>query len=234
MVILGLTGSIGMGKSKAAAALEHLGVPAHDADYAVHRLLRPGGGAVQPVAHAFPEAVRAEARSGRRYIDRRVLGKLVFDDDNALKRLEGILHPLVRESERRFLARQSRRRAPVVALDIPLLFETGAQRRCDAVLALSAPAFVQRQRVLTRTGMTAERFAKIQRHQLSDSEKRRRADFVVRTGLSRALTLRQLRRIVGKMKTQRARHWPPYRRPPFAPVAKPAWRRRLSARERNA
>jgi dephospho-CoA kinase len=191
VIILGLTGSIGMGKSTAAAMLRRLGVPLFDADVIVHRLLAPGGVAVALVEAAFP-GVR-DAAGG---IDRRLLGQRVFGDPAALQRLERILHPMVRAAERRFIARAHARREPLVVLDIPLLFETGGTDRCDYVLVVSAPARLQRQRVIRRPGMTPERFAEILRTQMPDREKRRRADFVVATALGRGVTLRQLTSIV--------------------------------------
>ena len=129
-------------------------------------------------------------------IDRALLGQRVFADPAALRRLEAILHPMVAAEEKRFLARSRARREPLAVLDIPLLFETGAERRCDYVLVVSAPALVQRQRVLRRPGMTEIRLAAILRNQMPDLEKRQRADFVVPTGLGRNLTLRRLRAIV--------------------------------------
>jgi dephospho-CoA kinase len=191
LIILGLTGSIGMGKTTAASMLRGLGVPLFDADRVVHGLLAPGGAAVWEVADAFP-GVRNEG-SG---IDRRLLGQRVFADIAELKRLERILHPLVRAEEKRFLGRARARRERLVVLDIPLLFETSGERRCNYVAVVSAPALVQRQRVLRRPGMTEIRLAAILQKQMPDRVKRRRADFVVPTGLGRNLTLRRLRAIV--------------------------------------
>ena len=191
MIILGLTGSIGMGKSTAAAMLRRLGVPLFDADLMVHRLLAPSGAAVRSVSAAFP-GVEAEAGG----IDRVLLGQRVFTDPAALRRLEAILHPMVAAEERRFLARSHARRVPLAVLDIPLLFETGAERRCDYVLVVSAPALVQRQRVMRRPGMTEIRLNAILRKQMPDHRKRQRADFVVPTGAGRGLTLRRLKSIV--------------------------------------
>jgi len=190
MRVLGLTGGIGMGKSTAAAMLRRLSVPVHDADAAVHALLAPGGKGVAAVARAFPEA----ARDGS--IDRRLLAGLVFADPLALARLEAILHPLVRAAEMRFLKLRRRRRSTLVALDIPLLFETGAERRVDRVLVVSAPAFLQRRRVLARPGATPASFAAALARQTPDAVKRRRADEVVASGLGRAYTFRRLRAIV--------------------------------------
>lgn len=194
MKILGLTGSIGMGKSTAARMLRRLGVPVHDADCAVHVLMAKGGKAVAEVEAAFPGVVKDGA------IDRAELGKRVFGDAAALKRLEGILHPLVRQVERAFLKRFAR--SKLVVLDIPLLFETGGETRCDKVAVVSAPAFLQEQRVLKRPGMTRERLQAILAKQMPDGEKRRRADFVVPTGLGMRPALRHLKAIVTLMRDQ--------------------------------
>jgi dephospho-CoA kinase len=194
MVVLGLTGSVGMGKSTAARMLRRLRVPVHDADAEVHRLLGPGGRAVPAVDQAFPGA-----RKGNR-IDRAALGRQVFDDPAALKRLEAILHPRVRTAERQFLAACCRRRAPVAVLDIPLLFETAGESRCDGVIVVSAPPRLQRARVLRRPGMTEARFAAILAQQMPDAEKRRRAGWVVPTGLGQALTLRRLKAILREVR----------------------------------
>ena len=191
MIVLGLTGSVGMGKSTAAAMLRRLGLRVHDSDAAVHRLLAPGGAAVAAVEAAFPGVRRPDGG-----VDRPVLGARVFADPTALKRLERILHPLVRASQRRFLARARSRRLALVVLDIPLLFETGGDRRCDKVVVVSAPAFLQRARVMARPGMTASRLAAILAQQMPDTQKRRRADYVVPSGLGRAVTFRRLARIV--------------------------------------
>jgi dephospho-CoA kinase len=191
LIVLGLTGSIGMGKSTAAAMLRRLGVPVFDADLAVHRLLAPSGAAVPAVSVAFPGV---ETKAGG--IDRAHLGQRVFTDPAALRRLEAILHPMVAAEERRFLARSRARRVPLAVLDIPLLFETGAERRCDYVLVVSAPALVQRQRVLRRPGMNEIRLDAILRKQIADYRKRQHADFVVPTGAGRGVTLRRLKSIV--------------------------------------
>jgi dephospho-CoA kinase len=203
MVILGLTGSIGMGKSTAAAALRRLGVPVYDADGTIHRLIRRGGAAVPLVDKAFPGVVRDGV------VDRRKLGDLVFADPEALRRLEAILHPLARRAQRAFLAAAARRRARLVVLDIPLLFETRGDRRCDAVALLSAPPMVQEARVMARPGMTREKLAGIRRRQLPDGEKRRRADFIVPTGLSKRDSLRRLGAILRVMRRRPGRHWRP-------------------------
>jgi len=190
LIVLGLTGSIAMGKSTAADAFRRLGVPVHDADAAVHQLMEPGGEAVRPLATAFPGAANEGA------IDRARLREEVRENPRALARLEAILHPLVRRSERAFLARARKRREPIVVLDIPLLYETGADRRCDAVAVVSAPRTVQRARLHTRPGMNDEYLKRIESRQMPDAEKRRRADFIVPTGLSKRESLRAIRRIV--------------------------------------
>jgi dephospho-CoA kinase len=191
VIVLGLTGSIGMGKSTAAATLRRLGLPVFDADGEVHRLLAPGGTAVREVEAAFPGVRNPEGG-----IDRQRLGQRVFGNQAALRRLEGILHPRVRIAERRFVARARARREPLVVLDIPLLFETGGVERCDYVLVVSAPLRLQRERVMRRPGMSESRFAGILHAQMPDREKRRRADFVVATALGRGTTFRRLKAIV--------------------------------------
>jgi len=200
LIVLGLTGSIGMGKSTAAAMLRRLGVPLFDADCVVHQLLAPSGAAVPSVTAAFPDVQTEDGG-----IDRARLGQRVFNDRAALRRLEAILHPMVAAEENRFLDRIRARRQPLAVLDIPLLFETGAERRCDYVLVVSAPALVQRQRVLRRPGMTEIRLAAILQKQMPDHEKRRRADFVVPTGSGRDQTLRRLKAIVRVLRSSRTR-----------------------------
>lgn len=190
MKILGLTGSIGMGKSTAAAMLRRLGVPVHDADATVHRLLAHGGAAVAAIERAFPGVVRDGA------VDRQELGRRVFGQPAELRCLEAILHPLVRRAETAFLKRHRRYHTRLVVLDIPLLFETGGERRCDAVAVVSCPAFLQAQRVLRRPGMNAGKLAAIRAQQMPDREKRRRADFVLPSGAGKAPVLRGLKRIV--------------------------------------
>jgi dephospho-CoA kinase len=174
MIVVGLTGSIGMGKTTAARMLRRMGVALFDADQIVHRLLAPGGGAVVKVEAAFPGTRREDGG-----IDRKRLGERVFGDPQALAQLEGILHPMVAEAERRFLAQARARGEAIAVLDIPLLYESRSAARCDYVIVVSAPAMVQRQRVLRRPGMTEARFAAILKQQMPDAEKRRRADFIV-------------------------------------------------------
>ena len=203
MVILGLTGSIGMGKTTTARMLRRLGVPVHDSDAAVHRLLAAGGAAVPAVEAAFPGTVRDGA------VDRAALGAIVFADPAALARLEALLHPLVTAGALDFLRHCARRRCPVAVLDIPLLYETGAERRCDRVLVVSAPALIQRQRVLRRPGMTPAKFAAILARQTPDAEKRRRADWLIPSGLGRGPALRALARAIRLERSAPAGRWPP-------------------------
>ncbi len=195
MVILGLTGCIAMGKSAAADMFRRLGVPVHDADKAVHDLLAPGGGAVAAVAAAFPGAGRDGA------IDHETVAKRVFGDQQALRRLESILHPLVEIDQGSFLHAAARRRETLAVLDVPLLFETGGNDICDAVAVVSAPMRVQTERLLKRPGMTHERIEAIRRLQMSDGEKKRRADYVIPTGLGRAFTMRKIKEIVEDLRT---------------------------------
>lgn len=210
MKVLGLTGSIGMGKSTAAGMLLRLGWPVHDADSIVHRLMAPGGQAVTAIDAAFPGVV---VNGG---ISRPELGKRVFGDPAALRRLEAILHPLVRAQEKEFLRRQMRRRARLVVLDIPLLFETGGDRRCDGVAVVSCRAFLQAQRVLRRPGQSPERLAAIRAQQMPDGEKRRRADFIVPSGAGKGPALRALKRAVALLLSQPGRGaWPPRPNPRY-------------------
>lgn len=173
MIVIGLTGSLGMGKSATALMFAEAGVPVHDADATVHRLYE--GDAVEPIQAVFP-GVTSDGR-----VDRDKLSLRVLNDAAALRRLEAIVHPLVRREEERFLAEAEARGARCAVLDIPLLFETGADQRVDVVVVVSAPFEEQRRRVLRRPGMTAERFESLLVKQLPDAEKRQRADFVVDT-----------------------------------------------------
>ncbi len=196
MIILGLTGSIGMGKSVATSMFRDMGVPVHCSDEAVHALLGPQGDAVAAVDAAFPGVKNPHENS----INRKALGALIFGHDDNRKRLEAIIHPLVVASQKRFIAEQSKHQQPLVVLDIPLLYETGADARVDKVVVVSAPSFIQRQRVLARPGMSREKFESIRATQMPDAEKRRRADYVVQTGIGRAYTRNALRRIIKQLK----------------------------------
>jgi dephospho-CoA kinase len=194
-IVLGLTGSIGMGKTTAANALKRLGIPVLSSDHLVHRLLAHGGRAVAPVATAFPDTYKAGA------INRPAMAQEVFGKPDKLSKLESILHPLVLAESARYVARQRSQRHRLVVLDIPLLYETGGENRTHAVIVVTAPPFVQRARVLARRGQSPERLAAILARQMPDAEKKRRADFVVPTGLSHRDSLRRLRRIVVLLKS---------------------------------
>ena len=186
--ILGLTGSIGMGKSAVAAMLRGLGVPVFDADAAVHELQGPGGACLAPIERAFPGTTGAQG------VDRQKLGAAVFGNPEALKLLESIVHPEVAEMRRAFLADNAD--APLIVFDIPLLFEKTGNHGLDAVAVVSAPYEQQRERVLARPGMTEEKFAQILKLQVPDAEKRARADHVIDTGTSLAETRHAVARLV--------------------------------------
>jgi dephospho-CoA kinase len=193
MFVIGLTGSVGMGKSTAARFFAEQGVPVHDADAVVHQLY--AGEAVPAIEAAFP----GTTQDGK--VDRNRLATLVLDDPTALKKLEAIVHPLVHAAERRLLAEAAARGVKVAVLDIPLLFETGADNRVDAIVVVSAPAEVQQSRVLTRPGMTIEKLDAILGRQMPDAEKRRQADFVVDTSGSFDATRAQIRAILDAVTT---------------------------------
>lgn len=193
MIILGLTGAIGMGKSTAAKMFRRLGIPVHDADATVHKLFAQGGAAVAPLGQRFPTAIIDGA------VDRGKLSELVMNDAVAFKDLERIVHPLVRRERDMFVRQNQAKGRKIVVLDVPLLFETGGEKTCDKVVVVSAPAFLQRIRVLARPGMTAEKFEAIVKKQMPDHEKRRRADFVVPTGLGFAYTFLCIRRILRQL-----------------------------------
>lgn len=186
--ILGLTGSIGMGKSAVAAMLRGLGVPVFDADAAVHDLQGPGGACIEPIERAFPGTTGPEG------VDRSKLGAAVFGNPQALKVLEQIVHPEVAELRRTFLADNAD--APLIVFDIPLLFEKTGEHGLDAVVVVSAPPEMQRQRVMARPGMTPEKFEQILALQVPDAAKRARADYVIDTGVSLAETRHAVQQLV--------------------------------------
>ena len=195
--VIGLTGSIGMGKSTASSMLKSMGLPIFDADATVHSLMAKGGSAVAAVEAAFPGVVVDGA------VSRPELGKRVFGNDPALRQLERILHPRVGQAERAFLAGVARRRLRYAVRDVPLLFETGGDKRCDATVVVSAPAHIQRARVLARPGMTEERLNLILGKQMPDAKKRQRADYVVPSGLGRRVTRDALAAILRDIKSRR-------------------------------
>jgi dephospho-CoA kinase len=203
MFILGLTGSMGMGKSTAAAAFRALGVPVLDADAEVHRLY--AGAAVEPIENAFPGTTSASG------VDRARLSAALLKDPSGFKRLEQIVHPLVRAAEREFLVKHERDGIQLAVLEIPLLFETGGDRLVDAVAVVSAAPEKQRERLLLRPGMTAEKLDGLLKRQTNDAEKRARADFVVDTNGTIAETEAAVARIAASLRGRRgeafSRHW---------------------------
>jgi len=188
MIVLGLTGSIGTGKSTTAAMFQDLGVPVHDADATVHDLYRTD--AVAPVAERFPEALKDGA------IDRKALSAVLAQAPERFRELEAIIHPLVRAREKAFLDAQRRNGSALVLLDIPLLYETGGEKRVDKVVVVTCDPETQRQRVLARPGMTAEKFELILSRQMPDAEKRRRADFLIDTGRGLEAARKQVEEVI--------------------------------------
>jgi dephospho-CoA kinase len=190
MIVLGLTGGIGMGKSTAAAAFRRAHIPVFDADAAVHRMQGRGGKAVRAIAEAFPGTVR----DGE--VDRVALRQAVLGKPDALTRLEGILHPMVRQEEQAFVARARRHGSRAVVLDIPLLLETGGDKRVDRIIVVSAPRGVQIQRIRARRRMSDADVKAVIARQMPDAAKRKRADVVIKTGLSRNASLKALSRLI--------------------------------------
>lgn len=197
MIIIGLTGSIGMGKSTTAEMLRDLGVPVHDADAAVKEARRRGGPAFNAIAKRFPNVITASGE-----VDREKLASEVFSNPAALADLEAIFHPLVKESEERFIEENRRKGTSIIALDMPLLFEVGAEKRVDFVAVVTAPAFIQRHRVLLRKGMTEERYKQILARQMPDAEKCKRADFIIPTGYGKFITKLALKLMLRTVKKQ--------------------------------
>jgi dephospho-CoA kinase len=195
--VMGLTGSIGMGKSAVALMLRELGVPVFDADAAVHHLQGPGGELLPAIEAAFPGTTGPEG------VKRQELGTRVFADPDALKRLEAIVHPAVARMREAFMIEHMGE--PLVVFDIPLLYEKGHGRELDAVMVVSAPAQVQRERVLARHGMTPEKFAHILSLQVPDAEKRARATHVIDTGVTLAETERQVAALVAAVREKNPR-----------------------------
>lgn len=196
MITIGITGSIGMGKSTALAILADLGVPVWSADEAVHRLYGPGGAGAEAIRALVPDAV------GPGGVDRVRLRQAVLADPGLLGRIEAAIHPLVEADRKAFLARARASGAPVAACDIPLLFETGAEACLDKVIVVSAPPAAQRARVLARPGMTEAALDAILARQVPDADKRARADYVIDTGGSKEATREQLRRILAELTGQ--------------------------------
>lgn len=192
MIIIGLTGSIGMGKTTAANIFRHFKIPVFDSDHCIRLVTSKRGEAVRDVVNHFPDAWNIS----KRILDRKILSDLVFGNEKERKRLESILHPFVWARQQKFLDHMRRLSMPMVVMDIPLLFETGADKRVDLTLVVSAPPYIQYQRVMARPGMTDEKFTQILASQMPDHEKRQRADIVVHTGLGRSHTTRQIKKII--------------------------------------
>jgi dephospho-CoA kinase len=213
MIVLGVTGSIGMGKSTIGSMLEFLGVPVHESDHVVREMLKFGSPAWYALAAQFPYFSYPQIYGKRhffnpfkdteRYLKRDVLGKIVFDNENERKKLESVLHPFVKKAQGEFIKRQRAMGKDIVALDIPLLFETGADSRLDYTLVVTAPAFLQANRVLSRPGMTTDKFRGILQSQMPDGEKVARADFVVHSGLGRAYTMKELKKVLHKLRARK-------------------------------
>jgi dephospho-CoA kinase len=194
MIVIGLTGSIGMGKSTTAAMFAAEGAPVYDADAQVHILQGPGGAAVAPIEAAFPGVVKNGA------VDRGELGGRVLGDAQAIKRLESIVHPLLGASRAAFFERAEADGVDMVVLDIPLLFETGGEKRVDVVVVASAPEAIQRERVLARPGWTAQRLDAVLAKQMRDAEKRQRAHFVIDTSQGLEPAREQVRRVISTLR----------------------------------
>jgi dephospho-CoA kinase len=202
MTVIGITGSIGMGKTTAAEMLRDMGIPVHDSDATVHWLLGPKGKAVDAVGRQFPEAL-VNNPAGDYFVDRKVLGRIVFADRRKKKTLEEILHPLVREESDKFVAAMKQKAHDIVALDIPLLFETEGEKRVDVTICVTAPPELQRERVLARPGMTSAKFDRIVAGQLPDTEKRKRANYVVESDKGFDDMRKQLNKIVDTIRAKR-------------------------------
>lgn len=194
MLLIGLTGSIGMGKSATAGMFAEEGVPVYDADAAVHEIYKKGGKAVEPIREAFPQAIVDGA------VDRDALSKAVLGLPDEMKKLEAIVHPLVGEAQVDFLRESAQAGHEMVVLDIPLLYETGGETRVDVVVVVSAPYDMQKDRVLARPGMTMAKFAAIHAKQVADEEKRKRADFVIATDRGFDAAREQVREVIAALK----------------------------------
>ena len=188
MRIIGLTGSIGMGKSTASCMIKGFGIPVHDSDQAVHKALAFDGPALGAIRQRFPEAYQCGS------INRQVLGKLVFNDDEAMADLERILHPIVKHDRHRFFKRHRAQQVSLVVIDVPLLFETDTYQECYQTIVISAPSSVQARRVLSRPGMTIAQFESVESRQIPDIEKRKLGDIVISSHLGRRFTINKLKK----------------------------------------
>jgi dephospho-CoA kinase len=193
MLLLGLTGSIGMGKSTVGGMFRELGIPVYDADAEIHKLYARGGAGVEPIRAAFPDAVVDDQ------VDRQRLSKLVVGNDAEIERLEKVIHPLLSEGRAAFFEKAEKEGHKIVVLDIPLIFETGGESRVHKIVVVSAPAEVQRKRVLARSAMTAEKFEAILARQVPDEIKREKADFVIDTNCSIEDTFAQVKKLLEQL-----------------------------------
>lgn len=194
MLLLGLTGSIGMGKSTVAGMFRELGIPVYDADAEIHKLYARGGAGVEAIRAVFPEAVVDDE------VDRTRLSKIVVGNEEKIRQLEEVIHPLLQEGRAAFFAKAQAEGHSIVVLDIPLIFETKGEDRVHKIAVVSAPADVQRARVLARPGMSEEKFEAILARQVDDAEKRRRADFVIDTHCSYEETFEQVKKLVDELR----------------------------------
>lgn len=201
MVIVGLTGSIGMGKSETAKMFRRLGIAVYDADAAVHGIYAPGGSAVAPIEEAFPGV------TGPNGVDRDALAKRVLNDPAALKKLESIVHPLVGLEQQKFLAQAAAEKAEIIVIDVPLLYETGGQKRVDCVVLVSAPYEMQRERVLARPGMSEEKFQSILAKQVPDAQKREQADYIIDSSKGLEAAMAQVEALIPLLRKVPARAW---------------------------
>ncbi|MCK9993572.1 MAG: dephospho-CoA kinase [Alphaproteobacteria bacterium] len=201
MVIVGLTGSIGMGKSETAKMFRRLGIAVYDADAAVHGIYAPGGSAVAPIEEAFPGV------TGPNGVDRDALAKRVLNDPAALKKLESIVHPLVGLEQQKFLAQAAAEKAEMIVIDVPLLYETGGQKRVDCVVLVSAPYELQRERVLERPGMSEEKFQSILAKQVPDAHKREQADYIIDSSKGLEAAMAQVEALIPLLRKVPARAW---------------------------
>ena len=194
MLLVGLTGSIGMGKSTVGDMFRKLGIPVYDADAEIHKLYARGGAGVEPIRAAFPDAVVDDQ------VDRQRLSKLVVGNDAEIERLEKVIHPLLAEGRAAFFEKAEKEGHTLVVLDIPLIFETGGEGRVHKIVVVSAPDHVQRERVLARPDMMEEKFEAILARQVPDAVKREKADFVINTDCSKEETFAQVKKLVEQLK----------------------------------
>lgn len=197
MIIIGLTGSIAMGKTVVAEQFSSLDIPVFDADKGVHDLLENDADVIEEVCAIFSEIKEA----GK--INRQLLGKIVFEDDEKMHKLEAIIHPAIREKELAFIRSEKEKGAPLVVLEIPLLFETDADEICDHIVVVTAPYEDQKERVMKRSDMTEEKFASIMSKQMPDEEKQKRADFIIQTELGRDYSMKQVKQIVDILRAKK-------------------------------